>query len=227
MKHRMSVLSAAVLLSLLAILLTGCPSPARRPDAAPGPNVAPPGGLGGPLARGADPAEGIADLIAGAGMVGARRPDVLVLGNVALVGLQDGDRVPAPGAGAPVAPAPGAAAPRTPAAPGPNLVPGAPVPGQPGAGGAVPNRAVDWDDLATRVRSAYPHIVEVRFAEDDGAANRLSQIVSDYRAGRPITGRLDDLEDLIDDMRVERGRAPAPAARPAPAPVPAVPGAGR
>lgn len=70
------------------------------------------------------------------------------------------------------------------------------------------------DDIATRIQTMYPHIVEVRVAEDQQVAQELGRIAAAMRAGRPLTEHLSELDELVDQMRVERGRAPAPGGQP-------------
>ncbi len=165
----------------------------------------------------------VTQLVTGLGVPGYRRSDVIVLGNVALVGLDlTGPAGPAgPGAQPPGnIPGPGgpAAPPTGPGTPG-GLDPGAATPGAPntpagpgpaaGGLGGVPGFTGDPARMvADRIVAARVGVTQALVTTDADLVARIGSLANDIRSGRPVTDRIDEIQAVVKQINGGRGSLP-------------------
>lgn len=185
-KRNLTLLALLLILALLVGgLATGCPRPRRMPaPSTPTPTPTPTPTTPAPTAPAApttirDLAADVTNFVRTIGIPGVNRAETIVVGNIALVGIDL--RGAAPGA------------PGTTTAPGTPTTPATPAPAVPGA----PTTPGDIErTVADRVLATYPQLVDVKVTSDPTLSGRIIAIVSDMRAGRAATDHITEIANL-------------------------------
>lgn len=173
------LLTAVVLVASVANL-TGCPAPQKSPA----PRATPPSPVVPAVPAPTDTTlSGITDrvtqLVTGLGVPGYRRADVVVVGNVALIGLD------LSGPSGPTA-TPGAA--YTPAVPG--------ISGDPAK------------LVGDRIVAANLGVTRALVTTDADLTARIGSLSNDIRAGRPVTDRIDEIAAVVKQISAAPGSLP-------------------
>ena len=203
-RHRLPALVLAVVLAGSTLALAGCP----RAQRSPGPRTQTPAtpGPGATTATG-DAADRINQWVKGLGVPNFRRADTIIVGNVAVIGL---DLAPTTAPGTTTAPGatPTPSAPATPGGPTTTPVPGgatlpAPTPGAPGTAG-TPSGVMTGDPasmVASRIVAANVGVTSALVTTDPALVSQIASIAAEMRSGRPATDRIGDIARIVERLR--------------------------